>query len=74
MVPDANSDRCKVVIEGCNLDTVYRVIVAAIPTGKMGLFRFPRSILFIMYDLIFFFKQCSYYVFICSISEVIFVS
>lgn len=33
VVPDAGSDRCKVVIEGCSLGMLYRVIVAAIPEG-----------------------------------------
>ena len=34
VVPDDNSDRCKVVIEGCGLQSPYRIQVAAVPTGK----------------------------------------
>ena len=36
VVPDASSDRCKVVIEGCNTTAPYRVLVAAVPEGKAG--------------------------------------
>ncbi len=35
MIPDASSDRCKVVIEGCQLNSVYKVVVAAIPQGGL---------------------------------------
>jgi len=31
VVPDKDSDRCKVVIEGCATDVPYKVAVAAIP-------------------------------------------
>ena len=34
VVPDANSDRCKVVIEGCQTDYVYKILVAAVPKGE----------------------------------------
>ncbi|ELT90741.1 hypothetical protein CAPTEDRAFT_219540 [Capitella teleta] len=32
VVPDSTSDRCKVVIEGCQMDFVYRIVVAAVPS------------------------------------------
>ncbi len=36
VVPDKNSDRCKVVIEGCQLRSPYRIEVAAIPEGRVN--------------------------------------
>lgn len=33
VVPDDNSDRCKVVIEGCQLNFIYKIMVVAITTG-----------------------------------------
>ena len=35
VVPDATADRCKVVIESCKTNAVYKVTVAAIPAGKL---------------------------------------
>jgi len=36
IVPDATSNRCRVVIEGCNTGVVYKVKVAAIPPGDFN--------------------------------------
>jgi len=33
VVPDEGNDRCKVVIEGCQLNFLYRVQVSAMPEG-----------------------------------------
>ena len=33
VVPDEGNDRCKVVIEGCQINFLYRVQVTAMPQG-----------------------------------------
>lgn len=52
IAPEEGSDRCKVVIEGCKTQTMYKVAVAAVPKSMRSTVTASKDVLFRLFIIL----------------------